>query len=262
MRIILIEDNPQIREMLNSLLVRHFPNAVVVGESESVADAADLINRVDADLWILDIELRDGSVFELLEKIKQEALENTSLIFLTAFGTYDYVIRAMRKSAVDFLLKPVNPAEFKAAVTRAGEEINRRGQRKRIETLRELLKTELHMMTSPKSERLPLFLPKGVVRYVGVEEIIYLEGDENVTRIYTIDEKPVVSVKNLGFYRDVLTSQYGFLAISKRHLVNSRYIAHYDPADGSVELTDGTGIMASRRGGRQLLDFFRRVFTK
>ncbi|MFM7155637.1 MAG: LytR/AlgR family response regulator transcription factor, partial [Bacteroidota bacterium] len=91
MRVILIEDNPQVREMLKSLLVRHFPEAVVVGESESVADGIELINNVDADICILDIELRDGSVFELLERVDHDALDSTSLIFLTAFGTYDYV---------------------------------------------------------------------------------------------------------------------------------------------------------------------------
>ena len=260
MRVILIEDNPQVREMLNSLLVRHFPEAVVVGESESVADGIELINNVDADICILDIELRDGSVFELLEKVDHDALDGTSLIFLTAFGTYDYVIRAMRKSAVDFLLKPVNPVELTAAITRASEEINRRSQRKRIDDLKSLLKSELSVVVHPKPERLPVFLAKGAVRYIGVDEILYLEGDNNVTRVFTVEEKPIVSVKNLGFYGEILTDQYAFVSISKRHLVNSRYIYRYDPVDSSVDLTDGSKILTSRRGGRQLLDFFRDVF--
>jgi len=260
MRVILIEDNPQVREMLKSLLVRHFPEAVVVGESESVADGIELINNVDADICILDIELRDGSVFELLEKVDHDALDGTSLIFLTAFGTYDYVIRAMRKSAVDFLLKPVNPVELTAAITRASEEINRRSQRKRIDDLKSLLKSELSVVVHPKPERLPVFLAKGAVRYIGVDEILYLEGDNNVTRVFTVEEKPIVSVKNLGFYGEILTDQYAFVSISKRHLINSRYIYRYDPVDGAVDLTDGSKILTSRRGGRQLLDFFRDVF--
>lgn len=246
--------------MLKSLLVRHFPEAVVVGESESVADGIELINNVDADICILDIELRDGSVFELLEKVDHDALDGTSLIFLTAFGTYDYVIRAMRKSAVDFLLKPVNPVELTAAITRASEEINRRSQRKRIDDLKSLLKSELSVVVHPKPERLPVFLAKGAVRYIGVDEILYLEGDNNVTRVFTVEEKPIVSVKNLGFYGEILTDQYAFVSISKRHLINSRYIYRYDPVDGAVDLTDGSKILTSRRGGRQLLDFFRDVF--
>ncbi|MEO0006974.1 MAG: hypothetical protein RJA20_1170 [Bacteroidota bacterium] len=260
MRVILIEDNPQVREMLKSLLVRHFPEAVVVGESESVTDGVRLINNVEADLCILDIELRDGSVFELLDIVDQDALERTSLIFLTAFGTYDYVIRAMRKSAVDFLLKPVNPTELTAAIARANEDLHRRNQRKRIEELKSLLKSELSIATPPKPERLPVFLAKGAVRYIGMEEIIYLEGDNNVTRVYTVEEKPVVSVKNLGFYADLLVDRYAFVPISKRHLVNSRYISRYDPIESAVDLTDGSRILTSRRGGKQLLDFFRDFF--
>lgn len=260
MRVILIEDNPQVVEMLKSLLVRYFPEAVVVGESGSVADGISLINKVDSDICILDIELRDGSVFELLESVDQDALENTSLIFLTAFGTYDYVIRAMRKSAVDFLLKPVNPTELTAAISRANEYLNRRSQRNRIEELKILLKSELSAMVPPRPERLPVFMAKGAVRYIAVEEIIYLEGDNNVTRVYTAEEKPVVSVKNLGFYTQLLVDQYAFVAVSKRHLINSRYISRYDPVDGAVDLTDGSKVLTSRRGGRQLLDFFRNVF--
>jgi two-component system LytT family response regulator len=260
MRVILIEDNPQVREMLKSLIERYFPHMVVVGESESVADGIRLINSVGSDICILDVELRDGSVFELLDRVDQDVLESTSLIFLTAFGTYDYVVRAMRKSAVDFLLKPVNPSEFTAAITRANEEINRKSQHNRIEELKNLLKSELSVRIPPRPDRLPVFMAKGAVRYIAVEEIICLEGDNNVTKVYTVEEKPVMSVKNLGFYTDLLVDQYAFVAISKRHLVNSRYISRYDPVDGAVDLTDGTRILTSRRGGRQLLDFFRNVF--
>ena len=115
MRVILIEDNPQVREYLKSLLDQ-YPGIQVVGEAEGLDDSFTLLSGTPADLWILDIELRDGNVFALLAQLDPLLLKNVQLVFLTAFGTFDYVVQALRQSAIDYLLKPVDPNQLKATI--------------------------------------------------------------------------------------------------------------------------------------------------
>lgn len=260
MRIILIEDNPQVRELVKSLLAEHHPEAVVVGEADGIANGHDLLTRVPADLWLLDIELRDGSVFALLDGLDPTLLENTALVFLTAFGTYDYVIEALRKSAVDYLLKPVDPEKLSAALAKVWAKLPQRSLHKRLDDLRGMLQNELKPL--PKLDKIPLFLPRGIVRYVAVDDICYIKADKNMAYVYTASEpnKQISTVRGLGDYKRTLIDRCGFVLIEKSLLVNSKYIARYEPLERSVELTNGTTVSASRDGGRQLLEYFRSIF--
>lgn len=258
MKVILIEDNPQIRELLKSLLATHCPGVIVVGEAESIAEGAVLLSTVAADLWLLDIELRDGTVFDLLDRLDPALFEQVGLVFLTAFSTFEYVIQALHKSAVDYLLKPVDPMQLKAAVEKVQKEISDRNLGHKLEELRRLLERPERPMDA--LDKLPVQLPRGVFSYLNLSEIVYLRGEDNICYLHTLAEKPVVSVRNLGFYKELLLQRGGFVQVSKQYLVNTRFIARYDPEEETVFLSTGEKITASRRMGKDLVGFFRRVF--
>ena len=260
MRTILIEDNPQIRELIKSLLATHCPGVTVVGEAESIAEGRVLLSTVTADLWLLDIELRDGTVFELLDQLDPALFDTVGLVFLTAFSTFEYVIQALHKSAVDYLLKPVDPAQLRVAVEKVQQEIADRNLRSRLDELRTLLVRPESATATATLDKLPVMLSKGAVSYLNLSDILYLEGEDILTYVHTFSDKPVTSVRNLGFYSDLLLTRGGFIKVSKKHLVNTRYIVRYDPAEGMVYLSHGGTILSSRRGGQQLLAFFRGVF--
>jgi len=258
MRTILIEDNPQIRELIKSLLTTHCPGVTVVGEADSIAAGTVLLSSVPADLWLLDIELRDGTVFELLDQLDPALFDSVGLVFLTAFSTFEYVIQALHKSAVDYLLKPIDPEQLRAAIDKVQKEVADRNLRVRLDELKSLL---VRPESNPASmEKLPVFLSKGAVSYLNLSDILYFEGKDILTYVHTFSEKTITSVRNLGFYSDLLLKRGGFLKVSKKHLVNTRFISRYDPVEGIVYLSNGGSIIASRRGGQQLLDFFRAVF--
>ncbi len=258
MRTILIEDNPQVRELIKSLLASHCPEVTVVGEAESIAEGYGLLTTVPADLWLLDIELRDGTVFELLDQLDPALFDTVGLVFLTAFGSFEYMIQAMHKSAVDYLLKPVDPAQLQAAIQKVKKEMANRNLRSRLDELRILLANT--GSAKPALEKLPVTLSRGAIAYVPVVEILYLEGEGNICYIHTLSDKPLNSFKSLGEYTDLLEKQGDFFKVHKRYLVNTRHIARYDPSEGTVWLTNGEKIGASRRGGQDLLAFFRSVF--
>ncbi|MBK8557619.1 MAG: response regulator transcription factor [Lewinellaceae bacterium] len=258
MRIILIEDNPQVRELIRSLLAQYAPDVSVVGEAESVEAGLPLLQHTAAELWLLDIELRDGNVFELLDQLEPSFLEEHKLIFLTAFSDFDYVVQALRKSAVDYLLKPVDPTQLQLALAKVRLDLPQMNLRQKLEEIKSLMHKGQEM--SPQLFRVPMFLPKSAIRYVETSDILYLEGDENISIVYTLTNGKFSTVRNLGFYKDLLLEKAGFLQISKKYLVNSRHITRFEASEGTVELTDGTSLPSSRRGGQYLLEYFRSVF--
>jgi two-component system LytT family response regulator len=260
MRSILIEDNPQVRELIKSLLAIHCPEVTVVGEAESIEAGYGLLSNIQADLWLLDIELRDGTVFELLDRLDPALFERVGLVFLTAFGTYDYMIQAMHKSAVDYLLKPVDPAQLQLAVQKVQKEMSNRNLRSRLDELKILL---AHTGASkPSLEKLPVTLSRGAIAYIPLREILYLEGVGNICLVHQLSDKPLSSFKSLGEYSDVLEKHNDFFRIHKKYLVNTSHITRYDPSEGTVWLTNGAKIGASRRGGQDLMAFFRAVLNR
>ncbi len=258
MRTIIIEDNPQVRELIKSFLTIYCPEVVVVGEADSVADGYGLLSTVPADLWLLDIELRDGTVFGLLNQLDPSLFDQVGLVFITAYGTFENVIQALHKSAVDYLLKPVDPEQLRAAVQKVKKEASDRNLRQRLEALSALIAQS--EPAKPALEKLPVTLSKGIIAYLPLQDILYLEGESNICHVHTSDGKPVTSFKSLGEYSDILEKQGDFFKVHKKYLVNTRHISRYDPTEGTVWLSNGDKIVASRRGGQDLLAFFRGVF--
>lgn len=255
MTVHLVEDNPQVRELLKSQIAAHYPSARVAGEAQSVADGYELLSTVDADVWLLDIELVDGTVFDLLDRLDTDRVETASMVFLTAYNSYEYVVQALRKSAVEYLLKPVDPAHLCAALDKARAGAPQRAWRQQLEALRKLFPPAPAAL-----DKLPVYLPKGVVRYLDVADILYLSADGEITHFHLHSEpgKPLTSVRNLGFYSPVLTEKGAFQQVSRACLVNTRYIRHFEPGEQQIVLTTGARLSTSRRGGRDLSAFFRR----
>ncbi len=260
MRTILIEDSPPVRELIKSLLATHCPEVVVVGEAESVEDGYLLLGATPADLWLLDIELRDGTVFDLLDRLDPVLFERVGLVFLTAFGTFEYVIQALHKSAVDYLLKPVDPVQLLAAIQKVKKGADARNLRERLAVLNALLAPSTPAKTV--LEKLPVMLTKGAIAYLPLQDILYLEGDGNISYVHTSDTKPLVSMKSLGEYSELLEKQGGFFRVHKKLLVNTQHIARFDPSEGALWLNNGRSLSASRRGGQDLLAFFRKFFGR
>lgn len=257
MRVILIEDNPQVREYVKSLLIQ-YPGVKVVGEAEGLEDGYLLLTQTPADLWILDIELRDGNVFALLEKIDAKLMEEVRMVFLTAFGTFDYVVQALRQSAVDYLLKPVDPEQFKETIVKMQQAVPLRNLHHRIDELREII-----AMSSAKPvllEKLPLTLSKGVIHYIDLNNILYLEGVKEITYVQTLEGKKIATMHHLGHYRDSLAQNEAFIQVAKHYIVNTRFIEYFTPGDSSIKFKNGMSIITSRRGGQSLMAFFRSMF--
>ncbi len=253
MKAILIEDNIQAQELIRGLIKRHFQDIELVGAEATVQLGERLILEAKPDLLLLDIQLRDGSVFEILDRIPEQILRRAALVFITAFGTFENIYKAMRYSAIDYLVKPIDESDFKQAIQSA---IDRKDQMYLVDQLRTF--QDILLQTRNGSvEKMPVFLPKSVIEYIPWREIIYIEGEDNICRIYLADGRRLNSVRHLGHYRQMLKDNPRFFQVSKSLVINLNHLIRYHALEQVVELACGFKVDASRRGGSALMNYLK-----
>ena len=209
-------------------------------------DAVRLIDENKPELVFLDIEIKGGTGFHVLQKLKKRDFK---LIFITAFN--DFAIQAIKFSAIDYILKPINEFEFKAGVEQALQEIQK-----------EVTSVPIDLLignSQEKSDKKLVLRTAQEIHIVNVSEIIRCEAD-NVYTTFHIDsgEKIIVS-KGLTEYVDLLES-YGFLRPHQSHLINLNFVKKLDKSDGGViVLKNNTVIPVSSRRKQAIMDVLNKL---
>lgn len=234
-RAVIIDDIPEAVTVLTSDLDNYCVNIEVVGSAGSVVTGAKLIKELQPDLVFLDIQLPDGSGFDILEILPET---NFKLIFTTASD--EYAVKAFKFSAVDYLLKPIDPDELMDAVSRI-EDQKKPGDRI------DLLKENLH---SPKRIALNT-LEK--IHIVSVDEILRCESNINYTMFYFTDKTKLLVTKTLKEF-DKLLSDHQFIRVHQSHLINTQFIKEFVKSDGYIIMKDGTEVPVSTRKKQVLMD--------
>jgi two-component system LytT family response regulator len=243
---LLVDDEKNGRENLAGLIRSHCPNIRIVAEAASVEQAIRAIQEHRPQLIFLDIEMPGGNGFQLLEYFKDFPFE---VIFVTAYD--NYAIRAIRFSASDYILKPINLNELVAAVEKVSERIRNRSENERI---RQLYLNTMHP-ANPK-----IGLPTGErVEFVEVKSIVRCQGESNYTHIYFADRKPILTAKSLIEFEELL-AEYGFVRVHKTHLVNLNQVTSFTKNDGGVLLlSNGDSVAISRRRKDFTLEQIRKI---
>lgn len=231
---LIVDDEKNGRENLAGLIRSHCPQIKMVAEAASVEQAIFAIQEHQPQLIFLDIEMPGGNGFQLLEHFKDFPFE---VIFVTAYD--NYAIRAIRFSASDYILKPINLNELKAAIDKVSERIRNRSENERI---RQLYLNTMHP-ANPK-----IGLPTGErVEFVEVKSIVRCQGESNYTHIYFADRKPILTAKSLIEFEELL-AEYGFVRVHKTHVVNLNHVTSFTKNDGGVlYLSNGDSVAISRR---------------
>jgi two-component system LytT family response regulator len=225
MRVVIIEDEVNNQIFLENALQKFVEGVTIIGKAENVKAGIHLINTTNPDIVYLDIELPDGSGFDILEKIDDK---NINVIFITAFE--NYAVKAFRYSAIDYLLKPFNIEELIDATDRA--KVQKENKEMRISFLQEQVK-----IPTKKVEEI---LIDGFDNFVKVElnKIIALVADSNFVCIQTDDGEKVYCSKTLKFYEDLLDEKI-FKRIHRSHIINVKKITQIDKGrTGYVTLTN------------------------
>ena len=241
LKAIIIDNELNARKSLSSDLLKFCPSVTVVGEAEGVESGIDLIKKAQPEIVFLDVEMDDGTGFDLLEKLKQKKLQiDFHLIFTTAYEKY--AIKAIKFSALDFLLKPVVVDELIAAITKAVA----RGARKVEDASLSALLNNIGKMDKGGPKHIVLTTADEAAVYK-TDDIIKCESDRNYTKFYFSNDSPLLVSKTLKEFDDLLTDS-GFERVHKSYLVNLSYVKKFIKTDGGyLVLKDGSTIPVSQR---------------
>jgi len=241
-RTLIIEDENKNRIRLRRMTENHFPNISIVGEADGVETGLKAIKDHKPELVLLDIKLEDGDAFELLEKVDKIFFK---IIFTTAFE--EYALKAIKFSALDYLLKPVIVEELKVAIDKAESQI--------LNDLKLQFSTLQLNLNSPKNKTIVLRTMEKIY-LVEIMEIVRCESDGQYTRVFTREGKKYMVSNPMKEYEDIL-EDHGFFRIHKSHIVNLSFIDSFDK-EGYVILKDNTSLPVARRKRNELIE----VMTK
>ena len=230
MKAIIIDDLSDARLAIKSDVEAYCPTISIVGEAEGVVSGAKLIREVNPDLVFLDIQMPDGSGFDLLEITGTDRFK---VIFTTASD--EYAIKAFKFSAVDYLMKPIDPDELISAVDKS---INN-SHKGSIEILQ-------NTMRDGSAKRIALNTQEKTL-IKEISEIVRCESSVNYTMFYFSDGTRLLVTQTLKNYDDLL-SPYDFLRVHQSHLINSKFVKEYNKSDGGyLVLKDNSTVPVSTR---------------
>lgn len=236
MKLIIIDNEIAIRSSVKSMLLACCPGITAIAEAGSVQTGIHAINSFQPDIVLLDIEMDDGSGFDLMRQVNNPSFQ---LIFITAHN--QYAIEAFRFSAIDYLLKPVDPDELQQAIQKAIRQIQNADMSKQISFLLKQI--------SDKSEHGKKIVLKDIdnIYFIKVADILFCEAEGTYTRFYIKDSEPILVSKNLKEYESIL-EPLGFLRTHHSYLANPDRIKIFDKTDGgSLYLDNGQSIPVSQR---------------
>jgi len=233
---IIVDDEVNNIENLHTLLATYCYDVNITGAASNADEAIAAISKLSPDLIFLDIEMPIKSGFEVLKAFNPVPCE---VIFVTAYDQYG--IQAIKFSALDYLLKPVDIEELKLAIEKVRTRLINKKKTNNIDNLLEYLK--LGQKESPK-----IALPTlQEIRYVAVSEIIRLESSNNYCNVYLQNKEQILVCKTLKEFSDIL-KPHGFIRTHQSHLANTNFIRSYLKEDGGVLLMkDQTKIPISRQ---------------
>ena len=247
LHILIIDDEEHMCDSLQKLLGRHCPEVTVSGVAHSVATGLSAIQDLHPDLVLLDIQMADGTGFDLLNAVP---VIDFKIIFITAFD--QYALQAFRFSAVDYLLKPVNPELLVEAIDRAGQLIQEH-HNLQMHALQENLKNTEH-----QNKKIILKTTENI-HLLDLHDIISCESANNYTCVYTTDGAKILVSKTLRDYDDMLAG-CGFYRVHKSYLINLAHIKRFEKQDGGyIVLTNDLKIPVASRKRDEMLELLERL---
>jgi len=232
---VIIDDESDAVDFITSIIGEYCPDLVVSGKAHNVKDGVRVINEIKPDLVFLDVEMPNGTGFDLLTYFPNKDFD---VVFITAFN--HYAIKAIKFSAVDYILKPININEFTEAIDRVIEKRDHGPLRdnKNFEALLENIRgsnpTRLVIPTSDGKE------------YLNPNDIIRIEADRSYSWFFITNNRKILVSKHLKEFQDLLNDR-NFFRPHNSHLINLDFVKKYVRHDGGyIEMTDSSQVPISR----------------
>lgn len=231
---LIVDDEQDAVSFIGSIIREYCPKLEVIGTANSAKEGVQFILEKQPELVFLDVEMPHGSGFDLLAQFPKKMFD---VVFITAFN--QYAMKAIKFSAVDYILKPINISEFIEAVEKVIEKRNSSSNQdiNYVELLENLKSARPAKLAIPTSEGM---------EYLNTKEIIRIEADRSYCWFYMLNGKKHLVSKNLKEYQDLLGDR-NFFRSHNSHLINLEFVKKYVRQEGGyIEMTDGSQIPVSR----------------
>ncbi len=244
-RAIIIDDIDAIRQKNKAVIAEYCPNVAIIAEADSVKTGQEAIRQYLPDLVFLDVEMADGTGFDLLQGLLPIRFK---VIFITAYQ--EFAIKAFRFSAIDFLLKPIDPEDLVEAVRKAEETMSK-----------DLLEMQFHnlfsnMERSKNNQKLILKTSEKIYS-VNVQDIVRCESEKNYSTFYLLNGQKLLVSTTLKEYETMLVPM-GFFRSHQSHLINMAYFDHYLKGDSNtIVMKDKTAIPLAIRKKEEFLNLLK-----
>lgn len=232
MKALIIDDEKRTRELIAKMIQSFDMQIETFPIGENVASGLAAIESIQPDLVFLDIQMPDGTGFDLLKMVPKK---NFEVVFITAHE--EFAIKAIKFSALDYILKPVDADELRAALERAVASAHHKKEDSQYDALQSNIQ--------PAQKRRLVLKTQESVHVVDLDKIIRCEADRNYTSFYLTEGKKILVSKTLKDYETLLSS-HNFLRVQQSHLINLDYVDRYDKGNGgSVVMKDGSEVPLS-----------------
>jgi len=246
---IIIDDEQNARNNLKLILDEYCPSVKVIAQASSAEEARNLITEHEPDLLFLDINMPNEDGFELLDSIEDK---NFSVIFITAHN--QFVLKALKAGAIDYLEKPIDIEELQEAVGKISVN-EERNTNLNFGMIKDLL---AEYQNDNKSDTIAIPTLAGY-EIIKTKDIVHLEADESYTKIYLTDGERCMSSMTIARYERVLDKNT-FFRVHKSHIINTRHhLKEFNRHEGNIAIMDnGEAIPVARR---KLSDFINAIKT-
>ena len=241
MKAIIIDDEKRARVSLNLLIQEYCPNVEIVAECENLPEGVKAIRKFNPDLVLLDIEMPGHSGLELLDFFDENDI-NFSIIFTTAYN--EYALQAFKFSAIDYLLKPINPEQLTDAINRLEK------QKQKFENFK-ILKENIQQDNLTK-----IAVPSGnTLIFIDTTKISHIKGEGAYSEVFCVNGTKHLVSRNLKNFEDILCLDTRFMRVHKSYIVNFELVMAYNKSDGgSLELESGIHIPVSTDKAQNILE--------
>jgi two-component system LytT family response regulator len=236
LKLVIIDDMQNGREVIASVIKKHCKQVEVVAEADSVKSGIEAIRKHKPDIVLLDIQMHDGTGFDLLNKLKPVDFR---VVFISAYE--EHALRAFKFSAVDYILKPIDSNELITAIQKAEDSLQQAVNSQNFDVI------ESNYSNDSKESKKIILKTIDSIYAISIKDIVHCEAEENYTRFFLSDGRKILISKPLKEY-DELLSDFGFFRAHQSHLINLDYFEHFKKANGGFAvLKDGSVIPVSSR---------------
>ncbi|MBK7525662.1 MAG: response regulator transcription factor [Saprospiraceae bacterium] len=245
MKILLIDNENEIRQVLKEMILLWSDENHTIYEANGVETGLIAIQQHQPDVLLLDVEMDDGTGFDLLKRISEPMFQ---LIFTT--GHNKYAMQAFKFSAIDYLLKPIDPIELASCLEKASKRVKQHTLQKQLKVMMEQL-----MDKKPKEAQIVL-KDTDKTYFIKVCDILYCIAEGAYTKFIVSDGDPIFMSRNLRVYEEMLAPE-GFIRTHHSCLVNPSKIKMYDRKNdsGTLILEGGFTLPVSQRKKEFVLQF-------